>query len=199
MGDISAHRLSDNRSLRLIPTDALVIAVTLRPQERPQTKPDVVAPRAARAHLRPLDQTELLEAAMIVFNRPRVARPLDPLQIAHLNFIRRPHLNVAVCGDRLEDADQTEPFKPHHTSRLADLDFADSTQAFALRVHFAVTLEPGQPNPAERADQLQVLKAGVPTIERDAGRRKASRMRLSEHRLKVVVLRQRIPLLVEDA
>src|SRR5215204_3135836 len=105
MGDISAHRLSDNRSLRLIPTDALVIAVTLQPQERPQTKPDVVAPRPARAHLRPLEQTELLDPAMIVFNRPCKASPLDSLQIAHLNFIRGPHFNVAVCGDDLENAD----------------------------------------------------------------------------------------------
>src|SRR5829696_6576868 len=185
MGDISAHRLSDNRSLRLIPTDALVIAVTLQPQERPQTKPDVVAPRTARAHLRPLDQTELLDPAVVVLYRPREARPLDPFQVARLDFIRRPQLNVAVCGDYLEDADEPEPFEPHHPPRLPDLDFTDGAQPLAVGVNFAVTLQAGQPDPAERANQLQVIEARVPAIEGHASRRKASRVRLHEHRPEV--------------
>src|SRR3954467_4235173 len=136
MSDVISHRLSEDRSFRFIPTDASVMTMTFQPEKGSRTKADVVAPRTPRAHLRPLDQTELLEAAMIVFNRPRVARPLDPLQIAHLNFIRRPQLNVAVCGDRFKTGDQPNPFKPHHTSRLADLDFADSTQALAVGIHF---------------------------------------------------------------
>src|SRR5215216_1327424 len=89
MSDVISHRLSNDRSLSFIPTDASVMAMTFQPEKGSQTKADVVTPRTPRAHLRPLDQTELLDAAMIVFNRPRVARPLDPLQIAHLNFIRR--------------------------------------------------------------------------------------------------------------
>src|SRR5437868_10578110 len=120
MSDISAYRFSDDRSLRFIPTDAPVIAMTLQPQERAQAQADVVTPRAPRAHLRPLDQAVLLDATVVVLYRPCEARPLDALQVIHLNFVRRPHFNVAVCGDYLEDADQPEPFEPHDAPRLAD-------------------------------------------------------------------------------
>src|SRR5215216_5971774 len=148
--------------------------MTLQPQERSQAQIDVVAPRAPGADLRPLDQTELLDPAVVVLYRPRETRPLDSLQIAHLNFIGGPQFNVAVCGDYLEHSDQPKPFEPHHAPRLSDLDFTDRTQALAVGVHFAVSFQARQPNPAERADQLQILKAGVPTIECYAGRRKAS-------------------------
>src|SRR5215207_3646693 len=96
--DISAHRLSDDRCLRFIPTDASVIAMTLQPQERSQAQIDVVAPRAPRAHLRPLDQAELLDAAVVVLYRPRVAGPTDTLKVAHLDTAGGPQLNVAVRG-----------------------------------------------------------------------------------------------------
>src|SRR5205085_11521836 len=87
--------------------------MTLQPQKRSQTKPDVVTPRPARANLRPLDQTELLDAAVVVLYRPREAGPLDSLQVTHLSFIGRPPLNVAVCGDYLEHADKAITFEPH--------------------------------------------------------------------------------------
>lgn len=80
----------------------------------------------------------------------------------------------------------------------SDLDFTDCAQARAVGVHFAVTLQAGQPDPAERANQLQVFEAGVPAIEDHARRRKAPLVRLLEHCLEVVVLRQGVPLLVED-
>ena len=144
--------------------------MTLQSQECSQAQPDMVTPRAARAHLRPLDQAELLEAPMIVLYRPREARPLDPFQVIHLNFVRGPHFNVAVCGDDLEDADQPEPFEPDDAPARADLDLADRPQALAVGVHFAVTLQARQPNPAERADQLEVFQPRVPAIEDHAGR-----------------------------
>src|SRR5207253_8610390 len=99
----------------------------------------------------------------------------------------------------LEDADEPEAFEPHHAPRLADLNFTDWSQALAVGVHFAVRFQTCQPSPAERANQLQVFKARVPTIKDDASRRKAPRPRRFEHRLKVVILRQGISLLVEDA
>jgi hypothetical protein len=173
--------------------------VTLRPQARSQTKPDVVAPRAPRANSRPLEQAGLLEPAVVVLSRPRAARPRDPFQVAHLDFIRRPQLNAAVCGDYLEAADGPEAFEPHHPPRLPDLDFTDGTQARPVGVHFAVTPEPGQPDPAGRADQLQALKPGVPTTGGHAGGRTASLVRLLGRRPEVVVLRQSVPPLVEDA
>src|SRR5690242_16185563 len=104
MSDVSSYRFSDDRSLRFIPTDAIVIAMTFQPQERSQAQADVITPRAPRANLRPFNQAELLDPAVVVLYRPRERRPLDPLQVIHLDFARRPHLNVAVCGDYLEDA-----------------------------------------------------------------------------------------------
>src|SRR5215216_3507704 len=165
MSDVSSYRVSNNRSLRFIPTDAPVMAMTFQPQERPQAQPDVITPRAARANLRPFNQAELLDPAMIVLNGPCEARPLDPLQVIHLDFARRPHFNVAVCGDDLEDADKTEPFEPDHPPRRPDLDFTHRTQARPIRVHLAVRFQAGQPYPAEGANQLQVFEAGVPAVE----------------------------------
>src|SRR5215213_3542878 len=88
VSDVSAYRLSDDRSLCFIPTDASVIAVTLQSQKCAQAQPDVITPSAPRAHLRPLDQAVLLEAAVVVLYRPREARPLDPLQVIHLHLVR---------------------------------------------------------------------------------------------------------------
>jgi hypothetical protein len=109
-----------------------VITVTLQPQERPQAQGDMVAPRPPRANLRPLDQAELLDAAMVVLYRPRVAGPTDTLQVAHLDPVGGPHLNVAVRGDDLEDADQSEAFEPDDAPRLPDLDLAHRTQALPV-------------------------------------------------------------------
>ena len=134
---------------------------------------------------------------MIVLHRPRVASPLNPLHIKHLNSVRRPPFNLAVCGDRLEDAHQTITFKPDDAT--TPLNFTDRAQALTLWVHLAVTLEPGQPYPVKRAKQLQVVKAEVPAIKDHAGRLKASPVCLFDHRLEVIVLGLSVTLLVKDA
>src|SRR5205085_3197087 len=110
-------------------------------------------------------QTELLDAAVVVLYRPREAGPLDSLQVTHLSFIGRPPLNVAVCGDYLEHADKAIAFEPHHAPRLPHLDFTDGAQARAVGINPAVTLQAGQPDPVERANQFQVFETGIPTIE----------------------------------
>src|SRR2546423_8254369 len=199
MSDVSAYRLSDDRSLRFIPTDASVIAMTLQPQKRSQAQIDVVAPRAPRANLRPLDQAELLDATMIVFNRPRKAGPLDPFQIVHLNFVRGPQLNVTVCGDYLEDADQSKAFEPDDAPLRADLYFTDRTQARPVGINFTVALQARQPSPVKRTNQLEVFQPRIPTIEDHTSRRKAALMGGFDHCLEVVVLRQSVLLLVKDA
>jgi hypothetical protein len=150
-------------------------------------------------HLYPLDQAELFDAAVMVLYRPRVARPAVALKVTHLDAVGGPQLNVAICGDDLEDADQPKAFGPDDAPRRADLDLADRAQSRPIRINFAVTLQARQPSPAERVNQLQVLKAEGPTIERYAAGRKASPVRFFEHRLEVVVLRQRALLLIKDA
>src|SRR5205085_5927989 len=134
-------------SLRFKPTDACVITMTLKPQKRSQTKIDVVTPCATATNLRTFNQTELLDAAMVVLNRPREACPFDSFQISHLKLVGRPPFNRAVCGNYLEYTDQTIAFEPDDSTALINLDTADGTQSSAVRIDFAVTLQTGQPNP----------------------------------------------------
>src|SRR5436305_1691211 len=164
------------------------MTMTFQSEKRSQAQPDVITPCPARAHLRSFYQTELLDAAMIVLNRPREAGPLDSLQVAHLNFIGRPPFNVAVCGDYLEDADKAIAFEPHHATRCADLDLIDSTQTRPVGINFAVRLQARQPYPVKRANQLQVFDARIPTIEEHACGPKPTRMGGFDHRREVVVL-----------
>src|ERR1043166_8244775 len=199
VSDVSTHRSSNDRSLCFIPTDASVIAMTLQSQECAQAQPDVITPRAPGAHLRPLDQAELLDPAVIVLNRPRETRPLDPLQVIHLDFVRRPQFNVAVCGDYLEDADKAVTFEPDDAPRRADLTFTHRAQARPAGVHFPVTLQARQPSPVKRANQLEVFQPRIPAIEDHTSRRKAALMGGLDHCLEVVVLRQGVLLLVEEA
>src|SRR5438128_10853952 len=128
--------------------------MTFQSQKRSQTQIDVIAPRAPRPNLRSFNQAELLDAAMVVFNGPREACPFDSLQVAHLNFIGRPPFNVAVCGDYLEHSNQSITFEPDDAPMCYDLHFADSTQACAVGINFAIRLQPRQPVPAERANQF---------------------------------------------
>src|SRR2546421_11732972 len=159
--------------------------MTFQSEKRSQAQPDVITPCPARAYLRSFNQAELLDAAMIVLNRPREAGPLDSLQILHLNFIGRPHFNVAVCGNYLEDADKAIAFEPHHAAPCANLDFTDSAQARPLRINFAIRLQARQPYPVKRADQLQVFDARIPAIENHARRPKPARLGGFDHRREV--------------
>src|SRR5829696_2180152 len=108
--------------------------MTFQPEKRSQAITDVIAPRATRANLRPFNQAELLQAAMVVLNRPCERSPLDSLQIAHLDMIGGPQFNVAVCGNDLEHTDQAITFEPDHAATLSNLDSADGAQALSLRV-----------------------------------------------------------------
>src|SRR5947209_5837913 len=173
--------------------------MTLYSEKRTQAALDVIAPSATRAHLRSFNQAELLDAAMIVLNRPRVASPFDSLQIAHLDMIGRPPFNVAVCGNYLEDAHQAIAFEPDNTATLANLDCADGTQALSIGIDFAVRFQTSQPDPVKRANQLQVIKARIPAIEDHASGLKATLVSFFHHCREVIVLGQRVFLLVKDA
>ena len=63
--------------------------MTFHPQEGPEAHADVVALRPRPTRLAAFHATELLDAAMIVLNRPRVASPFDSFKIAHLDTADR--------------------------------------------------------------------------------------------------------------
>src|SRR5215510_13393383 len=76
MSKIMAHRISDDRRLGFKPRQAVVITMTLQSQKGPQAQADVIAPRPSRAHLCAFNQTILLDATMVIFERPGKVRPL---------------------------------------------------------------------------------------------------------------------------
>ena len=166
--------------------------MTFQTQKRSQAQADVIAPRPARSHLRPLDQAELFQAAMIILDRPGKRRPFDSLQIIHLQAIGRPQFSVAVCGDDLEDADQPIAFEPDHAAGFTDLDLTHRLQPLTIRINFPVTLQSGQPNPIAGANQLQIIEARIPTIKDHTVGRKSSARGSFDQRLKMIVFGQRV-------
>jgi hypothetical protein len=67
---IGSHGVSDDGLFGLKPADAAMIAMRLQAQKRPQSQADVMALSPSGAHLSSFDPTELLEASMVVFDRP---------------------------------------------------------------------------------------------------------------------------------
>src|SRR5256885_4872870 len=93
------------------------------------------------------------------------SQPIDSFKITHLDMVGRPPFNVAVCGNYLEHPNQAITFELDHAPLLTNLDRADSTQACAVGVDFAVRFQTSQPQPVKRANQLQVFKSRIPTIK----------------------------------
>ena len=69
--------------------------MTFQPQKRPDAQPDVIQHRAQAAALHPLNQTLLLQTAMIHLNPPRRERELFALGLGHPEKARRPVLRCA--------------------------------------------------------------------------------------------------------
>jgi len=111
------------------------------------------------------DQTKLLDATMVVFNRPRVASITNSLQVSHLNFIGRPPLNVAVCSDYLEDAHQAITCQPDHATTLIDLDLHFGNLALSLDLEPGRGLREALENP-ERTDSMLLAAAMVNDAEK---------------------------------
>jgi len=82
----------------------------LQTQEGPQAQADVVALGARGANLGTFDATELLNAAMVVFDSPGITGPAYPHRGTHLEVVAGPSLNVAVWGNDLEQAGQPVAF-----------------------------------------------------------------------------------------
>ena len=117
----------------LEPTDAFVIAMTFKSQEGTQCQPDVITLCFGSTHLCALHAAELFDAAMILFNRPRIAGELDARPFAHRQVIACPPLNVAVCGDYLEEANPAVSFQMNHTPARVRLNAGNRAQARVVR------------------------------------------------------------------
>src|SRR5437763_16751505 len=112
MRQVRPYGVADDRGLGLQPTDARGEAMVLQPQERPQRQPDVVPLRPRRTRLATLHLGTLLDAPMIILDRPTLLRVLLPRQCAHPQVATGPVRNVAVWGDDLEYLDQSVARQP---------------------------------------------------------------------------------------
>src|SRR4051812_37214331 len=101
MSEVGTDGLADDGRLGFDPADAMSEAVGLQPQERAQSRPDVVAPRPPRARLAPLPLDALLDAAVIMLDRPAVLAVLLASHLGHRQVAGGPVANAAVWGDCL--------------------------------------------------------------------------------------------------
>src|SRR4051794_13925633 len=89
-GEVSSYGVPNDSGLGLHPTDASGEAMSLESQERTQSQPDVVALRAGRAALAPLDPGALLDPPVVVLDRPTILGELQPAQVRHRQVVGRP-------------------------------------------------------------------------------------------------------------
>src|SRR5262245_10627511 len=198
MSEVGADSVADDGRLGLDPTDAMNEAVTLQAQEGAQGQPDVVALRPGAACLAPLHLGALLDPPVIALDRPAILRVLLPLKVGHRQVAGGPVRNVAVWGDYLEYLHQPVPDQPDLRPARADVRAAQGPLALPVLVDQAVGLQPRQPGPAQLAQQLEVLQAGIPAVEGHQARLEAAPVGRRDHGAEVVVLGEPLRL-VEDA
>src|SRR3954465_2370832 len=152
----------------LKPAKAEGKTVTFHPQEGTDAQADVVALRLGPAGLTALDPTELLDAAVVLLDAPAKVPVLQPGQRIHLQVAGRPVVRVTVCGDHPEHSNRSITRQMNHPPLLRDRHRAERLRRPEVPPHLAIGLQPPQPRPRKRPDQLQVLQAAEPTVEADA-------------------------------
>src|SRR5262249_37066877 len=154
--------------LRLKPTEAEGKTVTFHPQKGTNAQTDVVALGLGPAGLAALDPAELLDASVILLDPPTELPVLQAGQGSHLHVAARPVVRVAVCGDYPEHTNRSVARQMDHTPLLGNVQRAERLRRPEVHPHLAIGLQPTQPSPTQRPDQLQVLQPAVPTVEADA-------------------------------
>lgn len=175
------------------------MTMNFQSQEGPQRKSYVVALRSSASRLASLNAAELFYPAMEVLYRPGFLRVLHSHKFVHCQIVGRPVFNVAICGYCLEDSDQPIFFEVHDLTAFGYFYLANGSIALAVRVHLPILFQARKPNPAETADQLEVIGAAVPAIKDYTSWLKSSLARFGKHLLKVIILGQPITSLVIDA
>lgn len=87
------------------------MAMPFQTQERAQTQTDRVALGAGGPDLYPLNAAILLDASMIVRNRPSITGEAHARQRGHPQVVGGPPFLVAIWGDDQEQTDQTIAFQ----------------------------------------------------------------------------------------
>lgn len=165
ISQISSDGFSDNRVFRFKPTDACSVTMTFDSQKCAQTQTDVIKARLAATHLPPLNQTKLLDAAMILFDLPTIRSIFDAFKITDLDFITRPMFRCAVCGCQAKHFNESKIFEPNNFSLLRNLNERDRPQTCSVRINQAIRFQSGQKMPTQRARQFQIFNRPIPTVE----------------------------------
>jgi hypothetical protein len=164
----------------------------LKPQERSQRKPYMIALRSPSPRLASLHSAKLLNASMICLYCPSHIRKLYSLKLLHFHFVRSPVFNVAVLGYELEYFDKTVSFQMKGAARLANFNFTYAAVASSVRVNLPVTLELRQPKPSQIANGFEIIEAPVPAIEHYTFRSQSALFGRCKHHSKMIILRRAI-------
>lgn len=159
---------------------------------------DMVALRYFQAILAAFDTSELFQASMVDFDLPGVEFAKGGILQGQVQLGGCPVFSVTVCADGPEDLDPAITLEMDLAALRRDKDLADGSSSAAIDTDLAIALQLGQPMPTQRAQQLQVVEAAIPTVEEHQRGRKATSVRLKDHRLKMIVLAQLVLLLVVE-
>src|SRR5262245_15074669 len=111
--------MADNSRLGLKPGQTVIETEGFQAQESAQSQANVIPLGASEASLRLFEATKLLQAAMVGFDLPSILGKAQAGEFVHLQVIGCPVVNVAVCGDHLEDKDETIALEMHLRATLA--------------------------------------------------------------------------------
>src|SRR5271166_1699193 len=118
-------------------------------------------------------------------------------QFVHAQVVGRPPFRVAVWGVEPEDADRSVASQVQDGARGADGRFVKGPGTAISGGYLAVAFQPGQPEPAIVAYLLEVLRAGVPAVEKHVLRGEAMAAGHQHHLPEMVVLGLAVGLAVE--
>src|SRR5574340_1286948 len=167
------YGIADYVRLGFKPGRAMTPTPRLQTQKRADRKADMVSLSHRPPHLATFHPAVLLQTPVVRLDGPRLLRVAQPLHRAQLQITAGPVLRVAVCGHDPKHFDQPVTRQPHYRSRRRDRGVADGHGGTTLPANQTVALQPRQPTPAKRTQQLKIVQAAVPTVEADTAWRQA--------------------------
>ena len=150
--------------------------------------------------MRPLNQTLLLQTAMIHLNPPRRERELFALDLDHPEKARRPVLRCAVCGANPQYFDFAKPLEPANCPvPAAQAGFGDGLEFALMHSNLPVRFEPCKKMPAQRAHQFQIVNRSLPAIKTNKSGIKSALACREQHLGEMVVFGFTIPVFIKHA
>jgi hypothetical protein len=158
-----------------------------RSHKSPQGEGDVAHLGSGRPDLSFLHAAALLEAPMVVLDRPGFPRQTLPLIGAQGQVVSRPVFRVPIWSDGPKHLDEPVALEMYLFSLRPDVNGANGSVTLPIRVHLPVGLE--LPATASRGTYLlEVLQRAVPAIKEQVAWLEAPALGLSPHISEMLVL-----------